>query len=174
MHPLQPQVEHACLRDRERGVAELRPLGEQRPHRTRRLQPAFGVLPTDVVLRDGHDLPHALERIGKERVLRHQVADGVGRHGSDLEPLGEPQHRPHLIVRRTLHPMLHRHEASISSERLPERLSGTPGCIDPAGNGQPSRRGPRPEQRDQTRGMRTDLRSRHGRIAPLARTCAHR
>ena len=157
MHPLQPQVEHARLRDRERGVAELRPLGEQRPHRTRRLQPAFGVLPTDVVLRDRHDLPHALERVGEERVLGHQVAHGVGRDGRDLEPLREPQHRPHLIVRRTFHPMLHRHEASISSERLPERLGSATGLVDPAGGGQPSSRRPRPEQHDQTCGVRTDL-----------------
>ena len=68
----------------------------------------------------------------------------------------------------TLHAMLDRDEAPIAPERLPERLGGTAGGIDLAGNGQPSRRRTRPEQRHQPGRMRADLRRGHGRVAALA------
>ena len=95
--------------------------GEQRAHRGRRLQPPLRVRPRDVVRGDRHDLPHALQRVGEERVLGHEVAHRVRGDGGDLEPLGEPEHRADLGVGAGLHAMLDSHDTAVAPERLAER-----------------------------------------------------
>ena len=157
MDLLQSEVEGARVGDLQGRVAEIGPFGEQQPHRLAGLQPPFGVRAGDVVRRDRDDLTHALERVGEERVLGHEVADGVGRDGSDLGPLGQAEHRTDLRVRVTLHPVLGRDEEPLGTERLAERTERLGGRVGETADGEPARVRTRAGERDETGGVGADL-----------------
>ncbi len=89
--PPEPQVRVARLGDPQRGVAEVGAAGEQPSHRRRRLEEPLGVPARDVVLGDGDQLPHALQGVGEEGVLGHQVPHGVRGHGLEARLLGQAE-----------------------------------------------------------------------------------
>ena len=135
VHRLQPEVEPTRVRDVDRGVAEVRPFREQRPHLCGWLQVALVVHARDVVPGHRHDLPHALDRIGDERVLANQVPHGVRGDGPDPGLAGQSEHPPDLSIRVTLHPVLHLDEQALA-ERVPERQQRAARGGDEAGRGE--------------------------------------
>jgi hypothetical protein len=110
-----------------------------------------------VVGSDRHELAHALEGVGQERVLGHEVADGIGRYGADLRPLGQAEHRADLRVRAAFHPMLGRDVETLRSERLAERVECLGGGVGEAADGEPARVRTRAGERDETGGVGADL-----------------
>ena len=157
MDLLQPEVEPARVGDLQGRVAEVGPFCEQQAHRLGGLQPSFGVGAGDVVRRDRHDPTHALERVGQERVLGHEVADGIGGDGADAHPLGEAEHRTDLRVRSPFHPVLGRDEEPFAAERFMERMERRGGGVDEAADGEPARVRTRAGERDETGGVGADL-----------------
>ena len=123
-------VERARLGELDGSVAQVGAFGEQRAHLAGRLQEALGVHPRDVVLGDRHDLAHALQGVGQERVTRDQVAHRVGGDGLRADPLGQPEQHADLGGGVGLQAMLDRDEQPLA-ERLPERVDGVPCRVEP-------------------------------------------
>ena len=87
---LQAEIERTHLDDVQRRVAQVRTLGEERTHLARTLQEPFRVRARDVRGGDRHDPPHALQRVGQERVAGLEVAHRVRRDGADAGAFGQP------------------------------------------------------------------------------------
>jgi hypothetical protein len=166
VHPAESEVERAHLLDLERRLAEVRPLHEQPPHLGGRLEPPFGVDAADVVPVDRDELAHALERVGEERVLRHEVPDRVRRDGARPGRIGQPEKRPDLVVGRPLEPLLHPHEESVP-ERVRERRDRADGGGGPSTDGERADGRGRPQDRDEPVRVRTDLLGCERGLAPL-------
>ena len=118
-----------------------------------------------LVRRDRDDPPHALQRVGDERVGGLEVADRVRGDRGRVEPVGEPQHRVDLTRRSRLDPVLDRHDAPVAPERLTvvggQRRRG----VDAAGGSEPPGVRPRAEQDGDPRRVRADLFGRDPWIA---------
>ena len=168
VHLFQPDVEAARLGDLERRIAEVGSLGEEQAHRLGRLQPSFGVPARDVVGRDRDELAYAFERVGEERVLGHEVADGVRGDRAHLRAIGQPEHRADLRVRVALHPMLGRDVEAVAAERLAERVERLRGRIGAAADGEPAHVRPWAGDRDEAGGVGADLGGGDRRVAALA------
>ena len=167
MDLLEAEVEPACLGDLDRRVAEVGSLGEEQTHRLGRLQPSFGVPARDVVGGDRDDLAHALERVGQERVLGHEVADGVRGDRADLRAVGEAEHRADLRVRVALHPVFGRDVEAVAAERFAERMERLRGRIGATANGEPARVRSWAGDRDEAGGVGADLGGGDRRVAAL-------
>ena len=87
--------------DRQRVVAGLRQIGEQRPHRLRRLEPLLRRDPPPVALGHGAALGDAQQRIVRLVHLRRREEAFVGRHQRQAEFVGQPdQPRLHRLLDR--------------------------------------------------------------------------
>jgi hypothetical protein len=166
VHPSQAEVERAHLVDLQSGIAEIRPLDEQPSHVARRLEPSLGVRPRDVVPVDRDELAHALERVREERVVRHQVPDGVRRDRARRGPLGEAKQRADLVVRSRLEPLLHPDEQPLG-ERLLERRDRVRGRRGPPRDRERADRRRGPQHPDEAVRVRADLLDGERRLPPL-------
>ena len=167
-----PQIELAPLGDPQRRVAQVRALGEQHPHLPRRLQPSLVVAASDVVLGERNDLAHALERVGQERVLRHQVPHGVRGHAGQPDMVEEPYQPPDLVRRSGLPVVADLDEqvpaVPAAAEGLPPRPERRSRGVVPAGHGQCAGLGLRSQQAHQSLGALAHLAGGERRVAPLA------
>ena len=121
-----------------------------------------------MVVRDRHDLPHALQGVRDEGVLALEIPDRIGGDRADPRLVREPKELPDLRRRGSLQPVLHRHVQPLA-ERLPERLERIHRRVVPPRHGELThgRRGP--EQADQPLRVSQDLFRRQRGVAAFPR-----